>query len=198
MRTCIHSFLCALLLFVGSAHSAFAHEPLDAASFKRSTIELRVNAGEIHAENDEFVAELDEVDTAHVAFGYWLNLNRNVALGVSYLEGESDDFDFTFFNLFEDTILEYDAVLVDVEGRVPLGRENYLFARAGVAFYDYEVIDDRDDQELTSDDGTDFHAALGWSKRWGNGVGMVAMYEYLSLGDDLDVNTIGVGITYSF
>lgn len=199
------TFCCALVVALAATYSipSVAQTPSaqsqgsgTAQPFKRSTLELRGSLGGIDSDNSDLPGAFNDTDTAHAAFGYWYNFNRNFSGGVSYLDGESDDFDFVFFGLLNDTKLEYNAVMVDIEGRLPLGRENYLFARAGAAFYDYDLIDDG--ENALSDDGTDIHFAAGWTKRWQGGFGIQVMYEYLGLGSDLEVSAFGAGISYSF
>lgn len=187
-----------ILLTCSAPATTIAQEPGSGVPFKRHTLELRGGVGGIDTEGEELFQDLNDVDTAHAAFGYWLSLNRNFSLGVQYLDGESDDYEFAFFGLLNDSTLEYNAVLVSAEGKLPLGRENYLFARAGASFYDYDIVANRGNEKLRSDDGTDFHIAAGWRKTWGNGIGMEVLYEYLPLGKEIEVGTIGAGITYSF
>lgn len=191
---------CALLLTLtcGLATGALAEQTAAPEPFKRNTLELRGNIGGIDSGTGETFGDLDDIDTAHAAFGYWLALNQNFAFGVQYLDGESDDYEFAFFGLLNDTVLEYNAILVSAEGKLPLGRENYLFARLGASFYDYDILNDRGNETLQSDDGTDFHVAAGWRKSWGSGLGLEVLYEYLPLGDDIEVSSFGAGITFSF
>ena len=200
-----NGFHCALVALCCSicaisttyAPAVMAQDP-SGSSLKRSTIELRGNIGRIDAEDDDVFDDLDDIDTAHAALGYWFNFNQNFSIGVSYLDGESDDYEFGFFGLLNDSVLEYNSFIASVEGRLPLGRENYLFARLGASFYDYDVVDEDDNETLRADDGTDFHFAAGWRKQWSSGFGMEVLYEYLPLGEEIELNTIGLGVTFAF
>ena len=70
--------------------------------------------------------------------------------------------------------------------------------------YDYDkelsgfsFDDDRVDISV-NDDGIDFGASVGWRVRHDNGVGVRGGVDYLRMGSDVDVGSIGAGVSYSF
>jgi len=185
-------------LWAGLSNPTLAEDAGAQNQLKRNTLELRGSFGGVDTDDRDTFSDLNDIDTVHAAFGYWLNLHQNFSIGLQYLDGESDDIELTFFSLLSDSSLDYNAFLVSAEGRLALGGENYLFARLGASFYDYDIVTDSDNETQDSRDGTDFHVGAGWGKFWGNGLGMELFYEYLPLGSDIEIGTVGAGLTYRF
>ncbi|KZN65371.1 porin family protein [Pseudoalteromonas luteoviolacea] len=91
--------------------------------------------------------------------------------------------------------LDYGNLIVAAKGQYQLTKRNSLYGKLGANFYDYEL--NRGTQNLVEEDGTGFVAELGWQYDWSNGMAVNVSYQYLDMGD-LDVSSLGVGLSYRF
>jgi len=126
-----------------------------------------------------------EGPAGQLAATYWYDITPSLSLGAAYKDGGT----------ITDDDLVYTAVTVSAEGRILLSERfrRSLYGRLSGVSYDY---DDRGDE--FKDHGYSHALATGFSMRFGTGVGFEVGYEYLRLGSDKHVSSVGLGITYSF
>jgi len=97
-------------------------------------------------------------------------------------ELNADDFDFS-------------AIVLAVKTDLHLSKRNKLYAKVGAEFYDYQFKLDR--KEIIKEDGIGLLLEAGWEYSWDNGIGMNAAIQYHNM-DDLDMNTLNLGVSYAF
>lgn len=195
--------LLAGLLLAVSASASWADGP-------RNTFALRYHLGHTQADRVEPYDEADG-NTIHFSGSYLFDLTPWFSLGVGYLDGDNDRNE----PLFAAGELKYQAYAVIAEGRFVLSERHHssLYARLSGLKYDYRITDaiyNWDNFNFFdagsvgsgysnfSDKGTSIGAAVGWSARFGSGIGLEVGYEYLRLGSQIEIETANFGLSFSF
>ncbi|KAF7775170.1 hypothetical protein PCIT_a1296 [Pseudoalteromonas citrea] len=91
--------------------------------------------------------------------------------------------------------LDYSNFVTAAKGQYQLTENNYVYAKLGAQFYEYEIANAT--KTLIDEDGMGLFAEAGWQYDWDNGIAVNVAYQYIDMGD-LDINTLGVGISYRF
>lgn len=91
--------------------------------------------------------------------------------------------------------LKYSNIVGAGKAQYQLTENNYVYGKLGVQFYEYEIA--QASKKLVDEDGIGVFAEAGWQYDWDNGVAMNVAWQYMDMGD-LDVNTLGVGLSYRF
>lgn len=173
----------------------FALSPALQANEKPHSFGLEIHNGTIDAARTGATTQLNDTDSTHYMLRYDFNFTKEFSLGLGYLDGDSSNFN-SFFNLFTDSRLEYDALLVNAKYQFILSKRNRLFIQASAIQYNYDIIDDN--AVVSSDEDSDFGLAIGWAMKFNKGLGLGVGYNYLRMGSDIKVKTINFGINYSF
>jgi hypothetical protein len=121
---------------------------------------------------------------------------EHILIGLSYLKGDSSHADGIVVDIFTDSKIDYNAILLSVTANYPISKRNYLYVVANAFQYDYDVIDD--DEVVYNEDGNDFGFSFGWMYQFDNGIGIKAGYEVLNLGEHIDIKGFNTGISYRF
>lgn len=90
---------------------------------------------------------------------------------------------------------EYEAIVLAFKTDLSLSKRNRLYAKVGVAFYDYQI--DLNHTSIADEDGTGLFVEAGWEYRWDNGIGLNSSLQFQDAGD-LDMDTFNIGISYAF
>ena len=165
------------------------------ANEKPHSFGLEIHNGTIDADRSGATTQLNDTDSTHLMLRYDYNFNKEFSLGLGYLDGDSSNFN-SFFNLFTDSRLEYDALLVNAKYQFVLSKRNRLFVQASAIQYNYDIIDNN--SVVSSNEDTDFGLAIGWAMKFDKGLGLGVGYNYLRLGSDIKIKTVNFGISYSF
>ncbi|MBQ4848118.1 porin family protein [Pseudoalteromonas sp. MMG005] len=91
--------------------------------------------------------------------------------------------------------VDYSNFVAAGKGQYQLTENNYIYGKLGAQFYNYEIA--RGNNKLVDEDGVGLFAEAGWQYDWDNGVAVNIAWQYIDMGD-LDVNTLGAGISYRF
>lgn len=142
--------------------------------------------------------ELNDVGTFHYALSYEYNLSRYFSLGISYLDGESDEelSAYAILDAFTDSYIDYRATGLSARFQVPLSPSNSLYLDLERYRYHYEVFDDNEPFYSTS--GYDNAFTLGWRIQFGSGASFKLGYQKFQLGDRISTRGIIVGGGFSF
>ncbi len=199
-----NSFTAILLALSASTFSmaSFADDSLESPH----TVGLQSGGGGIEYKGKDTDGE--GVGLSYLYYNYQFSPNYYVEVGLIGAEdvqdweckekGESNwdcfsDYD-NKFELQADNF-EYGAVVVALKTDLSLSKRNRLYAKVGVAFYDYQI--DLDHTRVANEDGSGLFAEAGWEYRWDNGVGFNTSLQYQDA-DDLEINTFNIGISYAF
>ncbi|TMO65006.1 porin family protein [Pseudoalteromonas aurantia] len=91
--------------------------------------------------------------------------------------------------------LDYSNFITAAKGQYQLTENNHIYAKLGAQFYEYEIA--QSSKILVDEDGVGIFAEAGWQYDWDNGVAVNLAWQYMDMGD-LEVNTLGVGLSYRF
>ncbi|MCF2907300.1 porin family protein [Pseudoalteromonas sp. DL2-H2.2] len=91
--------------------------------------------------------------------------------------------------------LDYDNFVLAVKGQYQLSDSNYLYAKLGAHYYDYEI--GYKGKTMVEEDGVSFLTEAGWQYDWDNGMSLNASIQYMDMGD-LDTTNFGLGVSYRF
>lgn len=105
-----------------------------------------------------------------------------------------DDDEQTPFELKADE-LDLGAFVFAIKSDVSLSKRNKIYGKVGITYYDYEI--ELHSQTLANESGVGYMIEAGWEYRWDNNVGMNIGLQYQDM-DDLEANTINLGISYAF
>lgn len=185
MKTISPAILTIALFFSTTTH----------AVDKPHSFGLEIHNGTIDAVQTGPTSQLNDVDTLHFMLRYDYNLTPKFSLGLGYLNGDSSDYP-SFFNLFTNSRLDYDAILLNARYQFILSKRNRFYVQASAVKYDYDIIDDN--TVLTSNDDTDYGLAIGWAFKFDKGLGLGVGYNHLRLGSEIKLRTVNFGINYNF
>ena len=169
-----------------------------ALSFEfNNSVGLTYNVGIIEVDNTPSTDELNDISTEHFKAFYEAYLSKHFALGVSYLQGDSSDFDGIIFDSFTNSSLEYDSFALEAKFLLPVRSSNAFYGAFKAHQYNYDIIDDG--RVISEEDGTDFGFSIGWMYKWSFGLGLdVQFFELLEFGSDVRIRSGGFGVSYSF
>ncbi|MBD1389363.1 outer membrane beta-barrel protein [Neiella sp. HB171785] len=135
--------------------------------------------------------------SVHYTIRYHYDLSDTWAVGIGYLRGTSDTIENVFTALLgEDVEVEYKAIQLLAEARMPLSQRNFLFAEANLSRYDHDLL--IEDETVTSSDGVGGGVGVGWEYRFDNGLGSRVSLSYDRLGDEVQLWSMGFGLSYRF
>ncbi len=169
---------------------------LEATAYDRPHhIGIEGSVSRIDMESDVTRERLNDYTTLHGSLNYSYFFSQTIGFGVGWLKGDSEDGVF-FDDLFTDSRLDYEALLIGPRFQLPLNDVNNLYLNINILQYDYDVFDDG--RSVIQDDGAGYSAALGWQSRLRFGLGFKVGYEFLQLGSDVDIQGVQAGVSYSF
>ncbi|TMP26500.1 porin family protein [Pseudoalteromonas rubra] len=155
-------------------------------------------------------SDQDGDGVTHVYFYYNYQYDSTWALEAAYITGMEadeweckDDSDDKFTCTRNDKALfglganelDYDNFVLAVKGQYQLSDNNYLYAKLGAHYYDYEI--GYKGKTMVEEDGISFLTEAGWQYDWDNGMSVNASIQYLDMGD-LDTTNLGLGVSYRF
>ena len=146
--------------------------------------------------NERFESIDADVGQTYAVYNY--NFNKNLSLQANYIDGSSEDFELLFSDLIHDNKVDYKTFAIGLKGALPISSKTNVYAVIGSHRYDYDVINERTDETLASDNGFSLMGELGIEAKLNNGIGASISYRYLKLGSDLQFKTVGFGLSYSF
>ncbi|MGL1958021.1 MAG: porin family protein [Colwellia sp.] len=159
-------------------------------------IELDYSYSDINNDSSEMTSDLNDLLTSHYSFSYQYKVAEHILIGLSYLKGDSSNSDGIIVDIFTDSKIDYNAILLSATANYPISKRNYLYVEVNALQYDYDVIDD--DEVVYNEDGNDFGFSFGWMYQFDNGIGIKAGYEVLNLGEHIDIKGFNTGISYRF
>ncbi|GGA89355.1 hypothetical protein GCM10011369_34410 [Neiella marina] len=133
----------------------------------------------------------------HYTLRYQYDLSERWSAGIGYLNGTSNTAENIFDGLLNDKVeVEYQAVQLFAQGRMPVSQRNFLFAEASLSRYDNDLVVDGD--TFSSTDGVGFGVGVGWDHEFDNGFGSRVSLSYDRFGDEVQLWSLGVGMSYRF
>lgn len=156
---------------------------------------IEYSVSNINNEFDGVTADLNDVSTSHFSPSYQYELVQNISIGVAYLKGDSSNVT-GLVDIFTDTKIDYRVILLSANGRYPISLRNYLYIKANVLQYDFDIVDDK--QVVYNEEGNDYSLSVGWMYEFDNGVVIKAGYEKINLGENIDIQGFNSGISYRF
>jgi hypothetical protein len=166
------------------------------ANEKTHMVGFDYSYSDINNDSSEMTSDLNDLLTSHYSFSYDYKVAEHVLIGLSYLKGDSSNADGIVVDIFTDSKIDYNAILLSVAVNYPISKRNYLYVEVNALQYDYDVIDD--DEIAYNEDGNDFGFSFGWMYHFDNGIGIKAGYEVLNLGEHIDIKGFNTGISYRF
>ncbi len=160
-------------------------------------LEIRSSIGGVDSSNEEGATteELNDISSGHLNYAYHYKIHENFFLGIEKSSGDTDFF-IGVSDLFTDSKLDYDVINLVATGRVFVSQRNQLYAKMMSSHYDFEVMDDG--EVVGSDDGSDFSYGVGWRYTWDFGLGTSFGFDSMSLGSDIRINSMSLGLHYEF
>jgi len=166
------------------------------ANEKTHIVGLDYSYSDINNDSSEMTSDLNDLLTSHYSFSYEYKVAEHILIGLSYLKGDSSNADGIVVDIFTDSKIDYNAILLSATVNYPISKRNYLYVEVNALQYDYDVIDD--DEVVYNEDGNDFGFSFGWMYQFDNGIGIKAGYEVLNLGAHIDIKGFNTGISYRF
>lgn len=106
----------------------------------------------------------------------------------------SDEDKGDLFELNADSV-DLGALVVAIKTDLSLSKRNKLYGKVGLSYYNYEI--ELHSQTIADEDGVGYILEGGWEYRWDMGIGMNVGFQYHKM-DDLESNTLNIGISYGF
>lgn len=156
---------------------------------------VQLDFSAIDTEDNINTRELNDVTTAHYTLSYQYNINEYFAVGVGYLDGDSNSFT-SIVDIFTNSELEYNVFMISVKAQYPISKRNSLYVQINALKYDYDIIDDN--QSVYKNNGSDFGFSAGWKHQYDMGIGLKVGYDVLNLGDNITINGVSIEASYRF
>lgn len=159
-------------------------------------IGLEYSYSEISNGSDTETSELNDLMTSHYAYSYQYKVSEYFSVGLGYLKGDSSNASGLIIDIFTDSKIDYNALLISAAVNYPLSKRNSLYVKVNALQYDYDIIDDN--TVVYNQDGNDFSFSFGWMFEFHNGLSIKAGYEKLNLGEHITIKGFNTGISYRF
>ena len=183
-----HFFKLSLLALAITSTTTLAQE-------SPHVVGVQLDFSAIDTEDNINTRELNDVTTAHYTLSYQYNINEYFAVGVGYLDGDSNSFT-SIVDIFTNSELEYNVFMISVKAQYPISKRNSLYVQINALKYDYDIIDDN--QSVYKNNGSDFGFSAGWKHQYDMGIGLKVGYDVLNLGDNITINGVSIEASYRF
>ena len=180
--------LSTLVLYLGFSGVTYAAD-------RPHHIEFGGNLGTIDKSSDASLRELNDLSTVHSSISYHYQFPKILVVGGGYLTGDSGSVSL-ISDLFTDSRLEYSTFFIRSEFQTPQYKGHALYLNVDFHQYDYDIIDD--DQVVNSDDGKGVGYGFGWKHHFKTNFTLRLSRDYLELGDDISITSLGVHLGYRF
>ena len=184
-----------ILVFASLLLAATLHQTAEANSLSETnhhTLAITFSFGALDI--DSTAENFAEDDAKHYRFAYTYQYDNGLYLGAGYLNGESGEVS-PLDDLFRGDELTYDSVFMNAGYRHALSSRQSLNVEVAAHSYDTELSVNN---VAFADGGTGFGFSIGWRYDLDSGIGFTVGLEHLQLGSDLDIQSFGSGISYSF
>lgn len=140
----------------------------------------------VRSDIDLDIAGIDDTDTSFgLGVGYMINENFSVQAGYQ---------DFGEISVSGVGSAEADAFQLSILGGLPVSENAGVYAELGFDLWD---ADARVGNQTASDDGSDIYYGFGGYIMFNEAIGVTLEYQFHEL-DDLEIDTLGLGVSFTF